>query len=135
MLATIRQHEETFDRAIADRDVDAAVRAILELDDALAAWGADTLQSDDQDRGRGALRRMVVRLGTVARLGARDPRQVVGPYVERLLALRDAARQGRRFAEADDIRDQLVLLGVSIRDTAAGTQWDPPADGFPGSSD
>jgi cyanophycinase-like exopeptidase len=134
LLGTIRQHEEAFDRAIADRDVEAAVRAILELDDALAAWGADTLQSDDQDRGRGALRRMVVRLGTVARVGARDPRQVVGPYVERLLALRDAARQGRRFAEADDIRDQLILLGVSIRDTAAGTEWDPPADDFPGSS-
>jgi cysteinyl-tRNA synthetase len=75
-----------------------------------------------------------VRLGAVARIGARDPRQVVGPYVERLLALRDAARQGRRFAEADDIRDQLVALGVAIRDTATGTEWDPPADTSPGSS-
>jgi hypothetical protein len=134
LMATIREHEEAFDRAIADRDIEAAVRAILELDDALAAWGADTLQSDEHDRGRGALRRMVVRLGAVARIGARDPRQVVGPYVERLLALRDAARQGRRFAEADDIRDQLVALGVSIHDTAAGTEWDPPADNCPGSS-
>ena len=127
LLATIREQEAAFDAALARRDVDAAVRAILELDDALAAWRGDTLQSDEQDRGRGAVRRMVVRLGDLARAGVRDPRQVIGPYIERLLAVRDAARHGRQFAEADDIRDQLVALGVSIRDTPEGTDWDPPA--------
>lgn len=126
LLATIRQHEAAFDAAVAGRDVDGAVRAILGLDDALAEWSADTLQSDEQERGRGALRRMVVRLGEVARVGARDPRAVIGPYVERLLAVRDLARHDRRFAEADDTRDQLVALGVEIRDTAEGTQWAPP---------
>jgi hypothetical protein len=131
LLATIRAEEAAFDAAVGALDVTAAVGAILSLDDALAAWRADTLQSDEQERGRGALRRMVVRLGDLARVGARDPRAVIGPYVERLLALRDAARQGRRFAEADDIRDQLVALGVSIRDTPDGTDWDPPAASAP----
>jgi len=127
LLATIRKQEAAFDAAMAHRDVDAAVGAILSLDDSLAAWRGDTLQSDEQDRGRGALRRMVVRLGELARVGARDPRTVIGPYVERLLAVRDTARRGRRFDEADDVRDQLVSLGVSIRDTPEGTDWDPPA--------
>ncbi|HEX3541112.1 MAG TPA: hypothetical protein VHT75_11810 [Acidimicrobiales bacterium] len=127
LLATIRQQEASFDAAVERRDVSAAVRAILELDDALAAWRGDTLQSDEQDRGRGAVRRMVVRLGDLAHVGARDPRQVLGPYIERLLAVRDAARRDRRFAEADDIRDQLVALGATIRDTPEGTDWDPPA--------
>jgi cyanophycinase-like exopeptidase len=126
LLETVRQQEAAFDAALAGRDVDAAVRAILELDDALVAWSADTLQSDEQDRGRGALRRMIVRLGEVARAGARDPRAVIAPYVDHLLALRDAARLGRRFAEADGIRDHLVALGVEIRDTTHGTEWDPP---------
>ena len=125
-LETVRQQEAAFDAALAGRDIDAAVRAILELDDALVAWGADTLQSDEQDRGRGALRRMIVRLGEVARAGARDPRAVIAPYVDHLLALRDLARHGRRFDEADGIRDHLVALGVEIRDTAHGTEWDPP---------
>jgi cyanophycinase-like exopeptidase len=124
LLSTIREQESAFDAAVAARDVDAAVRAILGLDEALAAWAADTLQSDEQDRGRGALRRMIVRLGELARVGARDPRQVVGPYVERLLALRDAARTARRFDDADWIRDQLVALRVEIRDSPAGTAWD-----------
>jgi cyanophycinase-like exopeptidase len=127
LLETIRQEESAFDGAVAGRDVDGAVRAILALDDALAAWGADTLQSDEHDRGRGALRRMIVGLGDLARVGARDPREVIGPFVVQLLALRDSARQGRRFDEADGIRDQLVSLGVSIRDTAGGTEWDPPS--------
>ena len=126
LLETVRQQEAAFDAALAGRDVDAAVRAILELDDALVAWSADTLQSDEQDRGRGALRRMIVRLGEVARVGARDPRAGIAPYVDHLLALRDAARHGRRFAEADGIRDHLVALGVQIRDTTEGTEWDPP---------
>jgi cyanophycinase-like exopeptidase len=127
LLKTVREQESAFDDAVAGRDVDGAVRAILALDSALAAWSADTLQSDEQDRGRGALRRMIVRLGELARVGARNPREVVGPYVERLLALRDSARQARRFDESDDIRDQLVALGLSIRDTASGTEWDPPS--------
>ena len=127
LLATIHEQEAAFDAAVADRDVDGAVRAILSLDDALVAWQGDTLQSDVQDRGRGALRRMVVRLGSLALAGVRDPRLVIDPFVSLLLALRDAARQGRRFDEADEIRDQLVALGVAIRDTPGGTEWDPPS--------
>jgi cysteinyl-tRNA synthetase len=127
LLGTVRQQESTFESAMAARDVDGAIRAILALDEALAAWSSDTLQSDEQDRGRAAVRRMIVRLGELARVGARDPRVVIGPYVERLLALRDSARQHRRFEEADGIRDQLVSLGVQVRDTPSGTEWDPPS--------
>jgi cyanophycinase-like exopeptidase len=126
MLAAIREQEAVFEAAIGCRDVDGAVRAILAVDETLVAWSADTLQSDEQDRGRGVLRRMIVRLGDVARVGARDPRAVIGPYVSQLLALRASARGDRRFEEADGIRDQLVALGVSVHDTGEGTEWDPP---------
>jgi hypothetical protein len=126
LLASIREQEEAFDAALADRNVDRAVRAILELDDALVAWSRDTLQSDEQDRGRAAVRRMVVRLGQVARVGSRDPRQVVGPYVDALVAERGAARDGHRYADADRIRDRLVGLGLEIHDSPDGTEWDLP---------
>jgi len=108
---------------VAGRDVDGAVGAILDLDAALVAWGADTLQSDEQDRGRGALRRMIVNLGALAKRGAQDPREVVGPYIDGLLAVRESARADRRFADADWIRDRLVDLDVEIRDTPGGTEW------------
>ncbi|HEY3810196.1 MAG TPA: hypothetical protein VGL49_02085 [Acidimicrobiales bacterium] len=122
--AEIRRLETEFDTAVAALDVDAAVRAVLELDDTLAAWSGDTTQSDAGDRGRAATRRMVVRLGELARTGARDPRQVVGGFVETLLGERTAARAGRRFDDADRIRDALIGLGIEVRDTPDGTVWE-----------
>jgi len=120
----IRRLESEFDSAVAARDVVTAVGAILELDETLAAWAGDTTQSDAGDRGRAALRRMVVRLGALAETGARDPREVVGVYVEGLLRERDEARASRRFADADRIRDLLTGSGVEVRDTTDGTVWD-----------
>ena len=79
---------ERFDAAIGRRDVEEAVAAILALDETMAAWAADTLQSDDLDLARRQLRAMVVRLGDLAQAGVHDPRQVVAPVVEAVLAAR-----------------------------------------------
>jgi hypothetical protein len=125
----IRRIEGEFDSAVAGRDVERAVRAVLELDDTLAEWSGDTTQSDAGERGRAAWRRMVVRLGELAAAGARDPRSVVGGYVEALLAERGAARAGRRFEDSDRIRDALTGLGIEVRDEADGTVWEFRASG------
>ena len=117
-----RQHE--FDGAVDRRDADGAVAAILGLDDDLAAWAADTLQSDELDRGRATLRAMVVRLGEVAASGLRDPREAAAPFVELILGQRTAAREQRRYADADALRDGLVALGVEVMDGPAGTAWE-----------
>jgi hypothetical protein len=120
----IRRLEADFDYAVTALDVDAAVRAVLALDDTLVAWAGDTTQSDAADRGRAALRRMIARLGELARTGARDPRQVVGGFVEALLEARAGARTGRRYDDADRLRDRLLALGIEVRDTADGTEWE-----------
>jgi hypothetical protein len=119
----IRRCEAAFDEAVAARDVETAVRAVLELDDTLVAWSGDTTQSDAGERGRAALRRMVVRLGQLAKDGTRDPRDVVGGFVDALLAERDTARRGGRFQDADRIRDAVAKLGIEVRDTPDGTEW------------
>jgi cysteinyl-tRNA synthetase len=98
-------------------------QAVLALDDELWAWSADTLQSDALDRGRASLRAMVAELAELAALGVRDPAVTLGPFVELALGLRDSARRDRRFAEADDVRDRLVALGVEVNDTAQGSSW------------
>lgn len=120
---TAARLRQEFGAAIATRDPDRAVSAVLELEQALVDWSADTLQSDERDRARTELRRMVVRLGELAAVGARDPREVVAPYVDAVLAGRVAARELRQFELADRLRDALVDAGVEVRDTPAGTDW------------
>ena len=44
--------------------------------------------------------------------------------VKALIEKRDRARSTKNWAEADNIRDQLLGLGVSIQDTPDGTTWD-----------
>ena len=112
-----------FDTALAGRDVDACVEAILGLEQTLLDWSADTLTSDEGDFARATLRTMVVRLGELATVGARDPRDAVEPFVEGLLELRARARDTRDFATSDRIRDQLTAAGVEVRDTPAGVEW------------
>lgn len=112
-----------FDAALARRDAEAATAAALELETSLHAWSADTFQSDEVDRARAALRRMMLRLGELAAPGVRDPKEVAAPWVEALLAERVEARQARRFADADRIRDALVALDVEVRDSPSGTDW------------
>jgi hypothetical protein len=123
LIGEVAELEAAFAGALEARDMGAAVQAVLDLEQLLHAWSADTLQSDDLDRGRAALRSMVVRLGEVAVGGAVDPRSVVGPFVDVLLGARRSARADGRYADADAVRDALVGLGVEVRDTAGGTEW------------
>jgi cyanophycinase-like exopeptidase len=124
LLSAIRRHEAEFRSAREVSDVPHMVGAALALENELWAWRADTLQSDEMDRGRASLRAMIGELGQLSAVGARDPATVVGPYVEVALAIRDAARSGRRFAEADEVRDRLERLGVEVHDGPDGSTWE-----------
>jgi len=120
----IRHIEFDFDSALGAKDVDAAVRAALELEQAIFDWSGDTTQSDAPQRARAALRRMIARLGELARTGARDPKETVGGLVEALLEQRAKAREQRRYEDADSIRDHLLASGIEVRDTPTGTVWE-----------
>lgn len=119
-----RRLEADFDDALGRRDAAAAVRAVLELDAAILAWSADTLQSDETDRARSSLRTMIVRLGEAATSGLRDPAEVLGPLVEVALDIRRRAREEKRYDWSDIIRDGLAAAGVEVRDTRDGVDWE-----------
>ena len=114
---------DAFAQAIAAGDADAAARAALDLDDAITGWSADTLQSDDADYARSVLRSMITRLAGAATGGLRDPREVVGPFVQVLLDLRVQVRADKRFDLSDMIRDRLAEISVEVRDTQQGAEW------------
>ena len=123
LVADIDRYGHAFDAALVAGDAAGAVKVALELDDLLHDWSRDTTQSDLLDRGRAGLRAMIVRLGEAAETGVRDPRAVVGPFVEALLDARRQARADGRWADADILRDRVVAAGVEVRDTAGGTEW------------
>ena len=119
-----RRAAAAFDAAMDAGDADRALAAVLELDDAITAWSADTYQSDEMDRARATLRAMIVRLAEAARAGLRDPRRVLGPVVEATLAVRTRVRTEGRFDLSDLVRDELAAAGVEVRDTAEGVEWE-----------
>ena len=132
LRAVTARLEEAFDVALGARDADAAVAALLTLEAAIVEWSRDTLQGDDLDRARAALRAMIVRLGAVATDGVRDMRDVLGPVVEAALAARVTARADKAFGVSDAIRDNLTAAGIEVRDTPEGVEWlvlDPSDDG------
>jgi cyanophycinase-like exopeptidase len=132
--AEVETYRRDFDEAMAERDVDRAVSAVLGLDQAVGSWAADTLQSDASDRARRELRAMIVRLGELARVGAADPRNLVQPLVDAVLAARSAAKERRDFTVSDQLRDALAAGGVTVQDTPDGVVWtlDAPDGKTPG---
>jgi cyanophycinase-like exopeptidase len=123
LRAAADRSRSAFDAAMAARDADAAASAALELEQAIADWTADTLQSDDGDHARRTLRGMVVELAGAARDGLADPAARVAPLVDALLERRAAARSARDFATADALRDRLAAAGVEVRDGPSGVEW------------
>lgn len=112
-----------FDRALQRRDAAGMVAAILDIDRAIVAWSADTLQSDDVDRAHSMLRSLVVRLGEAAAGGLRDPSETLAPIVEPLVGLRAWLRQDGRYELADALRDALAAADVELRDQPDATIW------------
>ena len=43
--------------------------------------------------------------------------------IEALIAQRTAAKKAKDFARADQIRDELAQMGITIKDTRQGVQW------------
>lgn len=123
-LASVAQlRREEFESALAAGDANGATRAILECENDIKLWSADTLTGTDADAAREILRSMIVKLGTAATGGLEDPRERVAPYVEALLAIRKIVRAEKRFDLSDIVRDALALAHIEVRDTPDGVEW------------
>ena len=123
-LASVAQlRREEFESALAAGDANGATRAILELENDIKLWSADTLTGTDADSAREVLRSMIVKLGTAATGGLEDPRERVAPYVEALLVIRKIVRAEKRFDLSDIVRDALALAHIEVRDTPDGVEW------------
>ena len=115
-------HSASFRAAIAARDADAAVRSALALELAVADHAGG--EKNEWEAARAELRGMISALGDAAVGGVQDPREVVGPFVEAMLKVRAVVRAEKRYDLSDIIRDSFDALGVEVRDTKDGVEWD-----------
>jgi cyanophycinase-like exopeptidase len=99
------------DEAIAARDAEALLGAVLALEEPVA------------------LRDALVRLVDVAAEGLVDPEDRIGGFVDLVLTARSRARETGAYDLADDLRDGLVDLGVEVSDLPGGTRWSLRSDG------
>jgi hypothetical protein len=117
-------YKDTFDTSISERDADGALRACLDLEQAIHDWSRDTLQGDDADHARALLRSMISQLGDAVLEGIRDPRETIAPLVDALLHVRATVRTEKRYDLSDLIRDLFIERGIEVRDTVNGVEWE-----------
>ena len=99
------------------------VAAILDLEEAVHAWAADTEEEEGTPQARAVLRSLITRLGKAAERGPGVPGDSLRAMVQPLLELRSALRREGRYDTADTIRDALAAAGLEVRDDSGGTQW------------
>jgi hypothetical protein len=123
LSAEAERLEAAFSAALRSCNVEGAVAAALELEQAIVDWSADTEEEDGPDAPRAVLRGMVLRLGDLAAVGIRDPAELIAPFVDTLLELRERARAQGSWSLADEVRDRLGAAGIKVRDAPGGTTW------------
>jgi cysteinyl-tRNA synthetase len=65
----------------------------------------------------------VIKVVITDALGASDTIEMTAGEIETKIAERNAARDAKDWATADRIRDELLELGIAIKDSAEGTTW------------
>lgn len=84
--------------------------------------GRDAGQSVDD--GQATLRELGAVLGLTFKERASSAGELAAaPFIDMLVSIRSDLRSARQFALADQIRDGLAEQGVSLEDSAQGTQW------------
>jgi cyanophycinase-like exopeptidase len=115
--------EGAFIEALDRGDTRTAVGALLDLDSAIQARIRAGEDSPDLDSADATFRALIARLGERAQAGTRDPRAVLGPFVDALLEVRTRARAAGDWPTADLVRDRLTDAGVEVRDASDGSTW------------
>ena len=119
-LEEMKQFRTKFEEAM-DDDLNTAdaVSAIFELVK-FANTKADESSSKAFDE---ALKQEIAELCGILGLKTEKKEENLDAEVEALIEQRQAARKAKDFAKADEIRDQLLAMGIQLKDTREGVQW------------
>ncbi len=109
----------------------AAMDDDLNTADAIAAifdliYAANTGLSNESKNAVSVIKKaldMIDELGSVLGLFTKNEDKSIDAEIEAMIAERNAARQAKDWAKADEIRDKLKAMNIELKDTPMGVKW------------
>ena len=108
---------------------DAAMDDDINTADAFAAvfdrvrFANSEVSADSSKAFAQAVKDEILMLGDVLGMKFEKKAEVLDSDIEALIEERQAARKAKNFARADEIRDQLAGMGITLLDTREGVKW------------
>lgn len=119
-LTRSEQYAKNFDEAMDDDFNTAdAISAIFEL----VKLSNSTASSESVRAYLEKLKEMISSLCDILGIITQRKKEDLDAEVEKLIEMRQVARKEKNFARADEIRDQLIEMGIILEDTREGVKW------------
>ena len=119
-IASLDKHREKFIEVM-DDDLNTAdgIAAIFEL---VSEINLDVKDGASKSFAEEALKRIRELTDVLGLFGGKDEEEGLGDDIQALIDERQAARKAKNWARADEIRDQLAAMGITLKDTPQGVQ-------------
>ncbi|MBE6018947.1 MAG: cysteine--tRNA ligase [Clostridiales bacterium] len=119
-IASLDQYKEKFIEVM-DDDLNTAdgIAAIFEL---VSEINLDVKDGASKSFAGEALNRIKELTDVLGLFGGKDEEEGLGDDIQALIDERQAARKEKNWARADEIRDQLAAMGITLKDTPQGVQ-------------
>ena len=119
-IASLDKHRDKFIEVM-DDDLNTAdgIAAIFEL---VSEINLDVKDGASKSFAEEALKRIKELTEVLGLFGGEDEEEGLGDDIQALIDERQAARKEKNWARADEIRDQLAAMGITLKDTPQGVQ-------------
>ena len=119
-IASLDKHREKFIEVM-DDDLNTAdgIAAIFEL---VSEINLDVKDGASKSFAEEALKRIRELTEVLGLFGGEDEEEGLGDDIQALIDEIQAARKAKNWARADEIRDQLAAMGITLKDTPQGVQ-------------
>ena len=120
-LAVLTEYEKKFDEAMDDDFNTAdAISAIFEL----VKYANTNVNESSSKAYAAAVKDQIITLSDILGLIVEKKEEMLDADIEKLIEERQAARKAKNFARADEIRDELLGMGIVLKDTREGVKWE-----------
>ena len=117
---SLSQFTERFDAAM-DDDINTADALAVVFD--LVRFANSEVTGESSMEFARAVKDEILSLGDILGMKFERKEEVLDSQIEALIEERQAARKAKNFARADEIRDQLAGMGITLLDTREGVKW------------